>query len=89
VALRTTCNQARSQVLRFGGAKYIFREARILFLLFLKQIFCEEKNFEEHKRNSGGHCPVATGLPATQCQIEDYQNKDRLSVCMILFLLLQ
>jgi len=26
---------------------------------------------------------------ATKCQIEDYQNKDRLSVCRILFLLLQ
>jgi len=27
-------DQARSQVLRFGGAKYIFRGARFLFLLY-------------------------------------------------------
>jgi len=27
------CNQARSQVLRFGGAKYMFRGARFLFSL--------------------------------------------------------
>jgi len=29
------------------------------------------------------------GPPVTKCQIEDYQNKDRLSVWRILFLLLQ
>jgi len=50
--------QARSEVLKFGGAKYIFREARFFFIIFLKQIFLRTRKF-------GGHCPecpVATGL---------------------------
>jgi len=31
-------SQARSQVLRFGGTKYIFNEAKFLFLLCFKQL---------------------------------------------------
>jgi len=36
-------DQARSQVLRFRGAKYIFKQARFLFLLyFLNKFFWEQ-----------------------------------------------
>jgi len=48
------CRQARSQVLRFGGAKYIFRGARFLFSSFF---FLGTRKFGGYKINFGGHCP--------------------------------
>jgi len=39
--------QTRSQVLRFGGAKYIFRGTKFLVLLYVKT------NFSGHKKILG------------------------------------
>jgi len=55
--LRFNLQQACSQVLRFGGAKYIFRGSRFLFLLYVS------KNFPGHETIWGctkifwGYCP--------------------------------
>jgi len=37
--------QARSQVLRFGGAKYILGGAMFVFIISFKQIFLETSKF--------------------------------------------
>jgi len=56
----------RSQVLRFGGAKCIFRRARILFLLYFWNKFSGNKKIWGAQKKFGGtapECPpVATGL---------------------------
>jgi len=58
LAYCSASRQARSQVLRFGGAKYIFRGARILFLLyFWNKFFWEQENLGRHKRNLGVTAP--------------------------------
>jgi len=43
-------HQARSQVLRFRGAKYILGGTIFVFIIFLKQTFLGTRKF-------GGHCP--------------------------------
>ena len=52
--------QARSQVLKFGGAKYILRRNDFCFYHILKQIFREQENLGSLSPNAP---PVATGLP--------------------------
>jgi len=49
--------QARSKVLKFGGAKYIFTGHIFVFILFFKDIFLGTRKFGWHKRNLGGTAP--------------------------------
>ena len=58
--------QARSQVLRLGETKYIFKGARFLFLSCLKQFFSGRNKIWGPQKYLLEHCPrmppVATGL---------------------------
>jgi len=55
--------QARSQVLKFGGAKYIFRGARFLFSsYFYNKLSGNKKIWGGTKEIWGVNDPVATGL---------------------------
>jgi len=59
-----TASFSRSQALRFGGEKYIYRRARFLFsLYFLLNIFWTQQNLRGQKNNLGGiapECPLPT-----------------------------
>jgi len=57
-------NQARSQVLKFRGAKYIFREKDFVFIC-LNQIFLSITKFVGHKIDLGVASPVSAGLGRT------------------------
>jgi len=43
--MQKTCKQVRGQVLRFGGAKYIFRGKTFVLIICLKQIFLGTTHF--------------------------------------------
>jgi len=49
--------QARSQVLKFGGAKYIFRGHDFCFYHIFKTNFLGTRKFWGNKRNFGGYWP--------------------------------
>jgi len=64
--------QARSQVLKFGGAKCILGGHNFCFIVFLKQIFLGTRKFWEAKEKFGGRYtripPMATGLVVSSLQ---------------------
>jgi len=50
-------HQARSQVLRFGGANTFLDGTIFVFIIFLKQIFLGTRNFGGAQKKFGGRCP--------------------------------
>jgi len=84
--------QAGSQVLRFGGVKYIFLGERFL-LYFLKKIFWTQQNFGENNKIRGLLAPKVPSLVATVLVIRraikannlhgEYQNQKKRNIGFI------